>query len=72
MSDSALGIVRMENGTVAEILFHENGRYEVSEYLGKASGLGSPRLSEIGKLLFEMPRSDEGGGEQNYSRIDLV
>jgi len=61
----------MENGSEAELVLHEDGRYEVARMM-KSARLRGPSLADIGKTLVELPLSSEGGGSQNYSRIDLV
>jgi hypothetical protein len=71
VSQSGRGRVVMDSGVVAEVVFRADGNFEVEEILQKATALGPPRLSDIGKLIAEMPGRDEGGGSQNYARVDL-
>jgi hypothetical protein len=72
MAESGRGVVQMENGPLARVLFNRDGTFEVEEILEKATSLGPPSLSDIGKLLVETPSRDEGGGSKNYARVDLT
>jgi hypothetical protein len=71
MSESGRGRVVMQSGVVAEVVFHADGTFEVEEILQKATALGPPSLSDIGRLIAETPGRDEGGGSKNYARVDL-
>jgi hypothetical protein len=71
MSQSGRGRVVMDSGVVGVVTFNADGTYEVEEILRKASGLGPPSLSDIGKLIADMPGRDEGGGSKNYAKVVL-
>ena len=71
MTESGRGRVVMQSGVVADVTFNSDGTFEVEEILQKATALGPPSLSDIGRLIAEMPARNEGGGVDNYSRIDL-
>jgi hypothetical protein len=72
MSQTGRGRVVMDSGVVGVVKFHSDGTYEVEEIVQKASGLGPSSLSDMGKLLVEMPSRDEGGASKNYARVDLT
>jgi hypothetical protein len=71
MSQSARGRVIMENGVLAEILFRENGTYEVTNYIRKST-LAGPSLKDVGKLIAEMEGDESAGSRGSYARVDLT
>lgn len=72
MSESQDGIVRMiENGALARVTFHPDGRYELQEIIQK-SPLSGSTLQDIGELIASTPGTDEGGGQGNYARVELT
>ena len=70
MTESARGVVRMEHGTTAVVVFHADGRYEVEEVVQKASALKTG-VREAGEIIATMPGDDSAGSSGSYARLDL-
>ena len=67
MSEKVKAVVITEHGVRGQITLRENGTYEVDS-VEKSDGTS---LREIGRLIAELPGTDEGGGTANYARLDL-
>jgi hypothetical protein len=71
MSDSARGIVPMEDGPLAEVTFNPDGTYAVERIIRK-SALANAGLKDALGLLAALPGDDSAGSAGSYARVDLV
>jgi hypothetical protein len=66
MSESARGMVAMQDGPLAEVIFNGDGTYQVEKIIRKST-LGKASLRDVGRLIAELPLDKHG-----TARVDLV
>jgi hypothetical protein len=70
MTESARGIVAMEDGPLAEVTFHEDGSYQLERIIRK-SALANSSLADALNLLAQTEGDDTAGSAGSYARVDL-